>query len=271
MVRACDTGAIPFSYRNGCRNCAHRYDHAHAKADTSAGAGDGCPMYFVNSWALGWSRCQWSWMKLRVWPVLYIIISYWYIIITYYYLTCYYLLWLFCYYTVNTLLLHQTLLCIVTFFVITLLLHHFYILLLHHYYLLLHFVLLHCYNLIITYYYIITYSYKIIIAHYYIIITSWLHYYYVIITSLFPIAKKSNNERIITYYGFSQEISLFKFSLLHCYYSLLRSLPIITYYQLGNLQMKHKFCVLPKFAVLYTGGSDGPTRDQVKVSFLFSF
>ena len=23
---------------------------------TSPGAGDGCPMYFVNSWALGWSR-----------------------------------------------------------------------------------------------------------------------------------------------------------------------------------------------------------------------
>ena len=28
---------------------------ASAKADTSPWAGDGCPMYFVNSWALGWS------------------------------------------------------------------------------------------------------------------------------------------------------------------------------------------------------------------------
>ena len=60
VVRAGDTGTIPFSYRNGCRNGAHRYDHALAKADTSAGAGDGCPMYFVNSWALGWSRDPWS-------------------------------------------------------------------------------------------------------------------------------------------------------------------------------------------------------------------
>ena len=27
-----------------------------ATADTSRGAGDGCPMYFVNFWALGWSH-----------------------------------------------------------------------------------------------------------------------------------------------------------------------------------------------------------------------
>jgi len=36
----------------------HRYDHDLARADSRAGAGDGCPMYFVNSWALGWSRDQ---------------------------------------------------------------------------------------------------------------------------------------------------------------------------------------------------------------------
>ena len=63
MVLACDTGTIPFSYRNKCRNGAHRHDHAGhalAKADTSAGAGDDCPMYLVNSWALGWSRDQLS-------------------------------------------------------------------------------------------------------------------------------------------------------------------------------------------------------------------
>ena len=53
-----DCGIIPFSYRDGCRNGAHRYDHDLASADTSAGAGDGCLMYFVNSWALGWSQDQ---------------------------------------------------------------------------------------------------------------------------------------------------------------------------------------------------------------------
>jgi hypothetical protein len=56
VVRAGDTGTIPFSYRDGCRNGAHRYDHDLANADSRPGAGDGCPMYFVNSWALGWSR-----------------------------------------------------------------------------------------------------------------------------------------------------------------------------------------------------------------------
>ena len=55
VVLACDMSTIPFSNRNGCLNSAHRYDHSLAKADTSAGAGDCCPMYFVNSWALGWS------------------------------------------------------------------------------------------------------------------------------------------------------------------------------------------------------------------------
>ena len=56
VVRAGDTGTIPFSYRNGCRNGAHRYDPDLARADSSPAAGDGCPMYFVNSWAMGWSR-----------------------------------------------------------------------------------------------------------------------------------------------------------------------------------------------------------------------
>ena len=40
MIRADDTGTILFSYRSGCRNGAHRYDHALAKADTIAGAGE---------------------------------------------------------------------------------------------------------------------------------------------------------------------------------------------------------------------------------------
>jgi hypothetical protein len=56
VVRAGDTGTIPFKYRNGLRNGAHRYDQSLARADSSRGAGDGCPMYFVNAWALGWSR-----------------------------------------------------------------------------------------------------------------------------------------------------------------------------------------------------------------------
>ena len=55
VVLACDTGTIPFSYHNGCRNCAHSYDHALAKPDTSAGAWDYCPTYFVNFWAVGLS------------------------------------------------------------------------------------------------------------------------------------------------------------------------------------------------------------------------
>ena len=58
VVQAGDTETIPFRYRDGCSNGAHRYDHNLnlARADSSARAGDGSPMYFVNSWALGWSR-----------------------------------------------------------------------------------------------------------------------------------------------------------------------------------------------------------------------
>ena len=62
--------------KTAASNGVHRYDHALAKADTTAGAGDCCPMYFANTWALGWSRNQWSWIKLSVWPVLYITIKY---------------------------------------------------------------------------------------------------------------------------------------------------------------------------------------------------
>ena len=56
VVKAGDTGTIPFRYRTQLRNGASRYDHDLARADTRPGAGDGCRMYFVNSWALGWSR-----------------------------------------------------------------------------------------------------------------------------------------------------------------------------------------------------------------------
>ena len=37
-------------YRNGCRNGTHCYKHDLASADSSSGAVDCCPMYFVNSW-----------------------------------------------------------------------------------------------------------------------------------------------------------------------------------------------------------------------------
>ena len=56
VIRAGDTGTIPFSYSYGCRNGAHKYNQDLASADTRSGAGDGCPVYIVNSWALGWSR-----------------------------------------------------------------------------------------------------------------------------------------------------------------------------------------------------------------------
>ena len=56
VVRAGDTGIIPLGYRSGCCNGAHNYNKDLAIADSSRGAGVGCPMYFVNSWALAWSR-----------------------------------------------------------------------------------------------------------------------------------------------------------------------------------------------------------------------
>ena len=56
-VRAGDTWTIQFGYCSGC-NSAHRYNHNLASADLSRGAGDSCPLFFVNSWVLGWSRDQ---------------------------------------------------------------------------------------------------------------------------------------------------------------------------------------------------------------------
>ena len=41
--------------RNGCCNGTHHYNHDLASADSSRGPRDGCPMYFMNSWTLGWS------------------------------------------------------------------------------------------------------------------------------------------------------------------------------------------------------------------------
>ena len=53
---------------------------------------------------------------------------------------------------------------------------------------------------------------------------SLLCHYYLIITSLFQMAKTGNNEPIITHYAFSV------FPLLHGYYPLSPLLPIITCY-----------------------------------------
>ena len=47
VVPVGDTGTVPHSMRNAFSG---------APGDRRPGAGDGCRMWFVNSWALGWSR-----------------------------------------------------------------------------------------------------------------------------------------------------------------------------------------------------------------------
>ena len=47
VVPVGDTGTIPHRMRN---------TFSGAPGDRRPGAGDGCRMWFVNSWALGWSR-----------------------------------------------------------------------------------------------------------------------------------------------------------------------------------------------------------------------
>ena len=56
-VLAGDTGTISHKYSAGLRSGAHRFDLGQdlAKADSAPVSGDGCPMYLVNTWALGWS------------------------------------------------------------------------------------------------------------------------------------------------------------------------------------------------------------------------
>ncbi len=46
VVPVCDTGTIPHRLRN-------RFEGA--PGDRRGGSGDGCRMWFVNSWAFGWS------------------------------------------------------------------------------------------------------------------------------------------------------------------------------------------------------------------------
>ena len=50
VVLAGDTGTIPFKSRAVLLSGAHRYDHNLERADSSRNAGNGYPMYFVNSW-----------------------------------------------------------------------------------------------------------------------------------------------------------------------------------------------------------------------------
>ena len=50
-VHAGDTGTIPHRYCG-----TNRFNRHIARADSSPGSGNGSPMYFVNSWALGWAR-----------------------------------------------------------------------------------------------------------------------------------------------------------------------------------------------------------------------
>ena len=56
VVRAGDMGTILHKDSAGLRSCAHRFDHDLARADSALDAGTAAPMYFVNSWDLGWSR-----------------------------------------------------------------------------------------------------------------------------------------------------------------------------------------------------------------------
>ena len=178
VVWAGDTGTIPFRYRSGCCNGSHRYNHDLASADSSRGAGDGCPMYFVNSWALGWSRDSWSAMKCSVWSWLHIIFIYYtlYCIITFIIITYYYCL-------------HQNI--IITHYCIS----YYYrnitydykkncYVLLHHYFIIITPLLQHYYNIITSlllllllhyYYIIIMYYYNCINTCNYIIITTLLH------------------------------------------------------------------------------------------------
>ena len=47
VVPVGDTGTIPHSLHNTCK---------WAYGDSTLGDGKGCPMWYVNSWAMGWSQ-----------------------------------------------------------------------------------------------------------------------------------------------------------------------------------------------------------------------
>ena len=50
VVPVGNTGTIPFSMRRS------EEDFVNAAFDSAEGAGDGCRWWFVNTWAMGWSR-----------------------------------------------------------------------------------------------------------------------------------------------------------------------------------------------------------------------
>ena len=52
LIPVGDTGTIPFSMRDEL----HEFDGA--SCDTKPGEGDGCRLWYVNPWALSWSRLQ---------------------------------------------------------------------------------------------------------------------------------------------------------------------------------------------------------------------
>ena len=158
VVWAGDTGTIPFKYRTCFCNGTHQYNSTLAKADTSPGAEDGCPMYFVNSWARDGPATSDYWWSIVCVPCdsLYYCLLWQIMLMMYplFYIITHYYIWYFC------LLLH-----VITMIIITLLLHIFTLLL-----------------LVITSI-IITCYYGFIITYYYIIITSLLHHYYLIMQS----------------------------------------------------------------------------------------
>ena len=92
---ACSSGwrywTIHFSYSSCCHNGTHSTKHDLTSADSSRGAGDCCPMYFMNSWALGWSSDPWSAIKCSGWQsdICYNTLLH---IIPYYYIDHYYVL-----------------------------------------------------------------------------------------------------------------------------------------------------------------------------------
>ena len=98
-------GTTLFGYRSGCSNGTHHYNHDLVSWESNRGTGDGCPIYFVNSWALGWSlrpatpKVEWS----AVFDI------------------CYFTLLLHCYLLSHWLLLH-----IVIFSIFAMLLPHYY-------------------------------------------------------------------------------------------------------------------------------------------------
>ena len=179
VVLAGDTGTIPFSYcsrpvTEWLSQWSQSLQHDHARPGSSRGAGDCCPMYFVNFWVLGWSsnlRCEVQWSVAcdsRTFVITHYYTLYYYITLIN---TAYHYILYFC--TVKTSLLHiitvltsSTLAIIMCHYKIIITYYHDNIVinmiitsLLRYYYPLLHLLLSH----IIT---------KLLLRHYYIMITN---------------------------------------------------------------------------------------------------